>query len=342
MSRRSARPRSVAELGEFPLIERLAVRLGEVRSDVVVGIGDDVAAIEIVPERLLLITCDAQVGGSHFLVDRCDPRRLGRKAAAINVSDIAAAGGRPTHFLSSLVLPAETEVAFVEALYDGLAEEAGRWGADVVGGNVSRGDSLVIDLTLLGEVAKGDMLGRDGARVGDRIVVTGSLGAAAAGLHLKLNPELEVEDTHRVRALDAFETPTPRLPEALALVAAGGVRAAIDVSDGLAADLGHVCDRSAVGVRVDATAIPIDDAAKAVARASALEAIEWALGGGEDYELVLAVAAERAPTLLDAVVSATGTPATVIGEIVPAEQGRKLQWPGGRERSLTPEGWRHF
>jgi thiamine-monophosphate kinase len=342
LSRRSARPPSVAELGEFALIERLAARLGAVRSDVVVGIGDDVAAVEVAPDRLLLITCDVQVGGSHFLEDRCDPRRLGRKAAAINVSDIAAAGGRPTHFVSSLVLPAETEVAFVEALYDGLAEEAGRWGADVVGGNVSRGGSLVIDLTLLGEVARNDMLCRDGARVGDRIVVTGSLGAAAAGLHLRLNPELEVGDAHRVRALDAFETPTPRLPEALALIAAGGVRAAIDVSDGLAADLGHVCDRSAVGVRVDATAIPIDDAAKAVARASALEPIEWALGGGEDYELVLAVAAERAQTLLDAVVSATGTPATVIGEVVPAAQGRKLQWPGGRERALTPEGWRHF
>jgi thiamine-monophosphate kinase len=147
-----------------------------------------VAAIEIGPDRLLLLTCDVQVGGSHFLPDRCDPRRLGRKVAAINLSDIAAAGGQPRHFLCSLVLPADTDVGFLEALYDGLAEEASRWDADIVGGNVSRGTQLVIDLTLLGEVARDAMLCRSGAMPGEQVAVTGRLGAAAAGLWLSLHP----------------------------------------------------------------------------------------------------------------------------------------------------------
>lgn len=333
---------TVDEVGEFALIERLAARLGPPRHDVVVGIGDDVAVMRAAPERLLLATCDVQVAGTHFLPERCDPRRLGRKAAAINISDIAGAGGTPCHFLASLVLPAGCEVAFLEALYDGLAEEARRWGADVVGGNVSRGDTLSLDLTLLGEVPPAELMRRDGAQVGDVVMVSGSLGLAAAGLHLVRNRSVEPDEATRGKALDAFEVPTPRVREARVLAVEGGVSAMIDVSDGLSADLGHLCQASGVGVAIDAVRLPVSAATTAVAGLAGVDPLDWALGGGEDYELLFTAPADRADALVARVLAETGTRISAIGEVVPAEQGRMLTEIDGASVPLTGEGWRHF
>jgi thiamine-monophosphate kinase len=333
---------TVADIGEFPLIDRLAARLGPLRRDVVIGVGDDVAAVEIGPGRLQLMTCDVQVAGSHFHPDRCDPRRLGRKVAAISLSDIAAAGGWPTHFLCSLVLPAETKLEFLDGLYDGLVEEASKWQADVIGGNISRGAQMVIDVTLLGEVAREDLLRRDGARTGEQVAVTGDLGAAAAGLALSRHPGLRVAPATRDQVLEAFESPTPRLAEARVLTETGGVRAAIDVSDGLAADVGHLCDASDVGVRIDATRLPVAAATREVAQSADVDPSDWVVGGGEDYELLFTAAPDRMEALVQAVVSATGTPVTVIGEIVAADRGRELVMHDGTETSLDRSGWSHF
>lgn len=333
---------TVADIGEFPLIDRLAARLGPPRRDVVIGIGDDVAAIEIQPGRLQLMTCDVQVAGVHFRSDRCDPRRLGRKVAAINLSDIASAGGWPTHFLCSLILPAETELEFLEGLYDGLVEEASKWEADVIGGNVSRGAQMVIDVTLLGEVSEQDLLRRDRASVGEQVAVTGHLGSAAAGLALTRNPDLRVAASVREQALMAFETPTPRLAEARVLRQTGGAHAAIDVSDGLAADVGHLCDASGVGVRIDVAKLPVAEATSEVANRAGADPLTWAIEGGEDYELVFTAPPERTHALVDSVVSATGTPVTVIGEIVAKDRGRELTMPDGTPRLLDASGWNHF
>ena len=334
--------RTVADVGEFPLIERLAARLPAPSPDVWVGIGDDVAAIALDGERLLLLTCDVQVDGTHFRRASCDPARLGRKAAAINLSDIAAAGGVPKHFLVSLVLPPDTELSFVERLYEGFGAEARRFGADVVGGNTSRGAMLAIDVTLAGESTRARLLRRDGARPGDRVCVTGRLGAASAGLHLTLHPGATLDGPLRGEALDAFETPTPRVHEARVLVEAGGVSAAIDVSDGLAADLGHVCDRSGVGVRLDGGAIPIHAAVEQLARAQGRSALDWALGAGEDYELLFTVSAARAGDLVREVEAGTGTPAAIIGEIVADPRSRTIVTAAGTSRAIGEAGWRHF
>ena len=339
---RAGRRGTVADIGEFQLIDRLAARLPATSGDVWVGIGDDVAAIALDGERLLLLTCDVQVEGTHFLRAACDPARLGRKAAAINLSDIAASGGVPKHFLVSLVLPPDTELEFVERLYDGFAAEARRFGADVVGGNTSRGATLAIDVTLVGESTRARLLRRDGARPGDRVAVTGRLGAAAAGLHLRLHPGAALDEPLRREALDAFETPAPRLPEARVLVEAGGVSAAIDVSDGLAADLGHLCDRSGVGVRLDADAIPIHGAAEHLAREKGCSALDWVVGAGEDYELLFTAPAERADELVAQIVERTGTPATIIGEIVADPSSRTIVSAAGASRAVGEAGWRHF
>ena len=337
-----SRPLRAADVGEFPLIDRLLARVPALRPDVLVGAGDDVAVVSVSPEECLLVTCDVQVAGSHFRPDATDPSRLGRKAAAINLSDIAATGGRPAHFLVSLIVPPETEVGFLEAVYEGLAKEAARWGADVIGGNVSRGSCLAIDLTLLGTARPDRLLRRAGARPGDLILVTGRLGAAAAGLHLALHPGTAVDEGIRTSVLAAFETPVPRLDEAAALVAAQGVTAMIDISDGLAADLGHLCDAGGLGVRVHASAVPVDDATAAVAAAARVDPLRWALGGGEDYELLFTAPAHEAEVLADAVLAATGTPVSVVGEMVAPSRGRRLVLGSGREAELTREGWRHF
>lgn len=332
----------VSEVGEFDLIDRLARRLKPPNPDVLVGIGDDVAVLRVGEDRCILATCDVQVAGIHFLPEKVDPYRLGRRCAAVNLSDIAAVGGRPTHFLVSLLLPSDTDVAFLEALYDGLSDEAGRYGADVVGGNVSSSRCLQIDLTLLGEAAPEHVLRRGGARPGDRVLVTGRVGASAAGLALVLNPALDVPEPFRRSVLDAHLTPTPRLPESQAIVAAGGATAMIDVSDGLAQDLGHICDASGVGVRIRAEAVPIDEATRWVAQAAARDPLEWGLGGGEDYELLFTARPERVEGIVAAVQQATGTPVAVIGEVVRAAQGRRLVFADGREAELAPRGWVHF
>jgi len=337
------RPRSVGDLGEFPLIRRIVDRLPPLAPDVRVGPGDDVAAIDLGDGRWLVATSDVQIAGVHFVREAADPHRIGRRSAAVNLSDVAAVGGRPTHFLVSLVLPEATEVAFVDALYDGLVEECVRYGVDVIGGNVSSGPVLAVDLTLLGEVRAGEMLRRDGARIGDAVLVTGRLGAAAAGLELARRPDLRsvVSGTHAAEAEEAFETPSPRVREGRAIVEAGGATAAIDVSDGLAADLGHVCDRSGVGVHIDAGALPVPRSVREIAAAAGLDPLDLALGGGEDYELLLTAPPDRVGAIIEAV-RRCGTPVTVIGAIVEAAAGREVRLVPGGSRRLGRAGFRHF
>jgi thiamine-monophosphate kinase len=336
-------PVRVSDLSEFRLIDRLVARLPALGRDVRVGPGDDVAAIDLGAGRWLLATTDVQVAGVHFLAETVDPRRLGRRSAAVNLSDVAAVGGRPLHFLVSLVLPPSTPVAFVDALYDGLAEECGRHGVDVIGGNVSAGPALAIDLMLLGEVGASEMLRRDGAQVGDAVLVTGELGCAAAGLILARRPELrrQVEALAARAAEDALETPEARVAEGRAIVSAGGATAAIDISDGLAADLTHVCDRSAVGVRIDAAALPVGRATREIAAAAAVDPLDLALGGGEDYELLFTAPPDRVDALVSAV-RRCGTPVARIGSIVEAGAGRDVTGPGSETRPLGRSGFRHF
>ena len=333
---------SVGDLGEFELIARLARRRGHERDDVEAGIGDDAAALRPpAPGCLLLATCDVQVAGVHFDPASVDPTRLGRRAVAINVSDIAATGGEPRWLLSSLLLPPATPLAFVDSLAAGIDEEARRWEVALVGGNVSRAERLAVDLALLGEVAASERLARDGAAPGEIVLVTGSLGLAAAGLAVRQDATLGDEPARRA-ALDALELPEPRLPEARALAGSRQAGAAIDLSDGLSSDVLHVCEASGVGVRIDATALPLHSATRAIAAARGLDALAWALGGGEDYELLFTAPPRVAVDLAERVRAVRGTPVTPIGEIVPAAEGRTLAFAGGERRPLQPTGWRHF
>ena len=338
MTRAAAKTPTVGELGEFALIDRIRRTLGDA-PDVALGIGDDAAAVRPSPGKLLLATCDIQVEGRHFIKARIGPEQLGRRAAAVNLSDVAAMGGHPTHALVSLALPAGTEVDWVERLYDGLRDGFAEHGAVVIGGNLSGSSAeIVIDVTLHGEVDEGAMLRRSRARPGAAVLVTGDLGAARAGL-LALDAGLVGEPADA--AARAHLVPAARVDEGLAIAASGLATAAIDVSDGFAADLGHLCEASQTGARIFAERIPVSPAARDVAANLGFDPLLAALHGGEDYELIVTCASEHADALIDAVRRATGTPLTAVGEITEAP-GLRLVEPGGNERSLDSSGWDHF
>ncbi len=325
------------QLGEFPLIDRLVERLSSGRG-VVLGAGDDAAALTPTPGMLLLATCDSQVEGRHFHRSRISPEQLGRRFAAVNISDIAAMGGEPRWTLVSLALPPQTEVEFVEALYSGLVTELLRFGAAVVGGNVAASETLMLDLTLLGEVAPEQMLRRGGAQPGAEILVTGTLGESAAG---RAALDAGLLGPASAAAVARHLTPEPRVAAGRALGASGLASAAIDVSDGFAQDLGHICDASNVGAEVEADALPISEATRKLAGRLGLDPINLALAGGEDYELICTAAPADVARLAALVQQQAGVPLTRVGTVLAASEGRRLRLPGGVTAPLAG-GWQHF
>jgi len=333
----------IAEIGEFGLIERIASRLPKPGEGVVAGIGDDAAVLRASGDKYLLTSCDIQVEGVHFLRDRISPQQLGFKAVSIKVSDIAAMGGLPRYLTISLILPNETAVEYVDDLYEGIQQACELYGTEVVGGNMARSlAGVIVDVFLVGEVEKERVLLRSGARVGDALLVTGHLGESAAGLALLLNPEATCAEAHRQRVLAAHLTPRARLQEGRAIAQSGLATAMLDVSDGTASDTGHICEMSHVGARLWAARLPISEATQAVAQATGGEARQWALQGGEDYELLLTAPAQWAHELAGLVQRQTGTGVTVIGEIVPAADGITLSQADGTQVPLDKGGWNHF
>ena len=340
-------PATVGQMGERALLRHLRARI-PAGPRVAVGIGDDAAAVETA--GLTLVTTDALVEGVHFRRDWSPPRLVGRKALAVNLSDVAAMGGTPRFATVSLALPASTEMAFVDGLYDGLIERAREAGVAIVGGNVAATPGpIVIDVTLLGD-AGGSVLTRSGAKADDHVVVTGALGAAAAGLLLleagvRPGDEGKVDATGRpddirpeviAAALRAHLDPSPPVAFGGALGGSGLAHAAMDLSDGLSGDLAALCADSGVAAYVDAEALPVDPAAAAADRDAALE---LALHGGEDYQLLLAVP-DEALDRLRASAEDFGVAVTSIGRFV-AGSGLTLR-SAGQAAPLRPRSHDHF
>ncbi|MFP3895923.1 MAG: thiamine-phosphate kinase [Anaerolineales bacterium] len=335
----------ISDLGEFPLIDRINEIVSTERSDVVVGIGDDVAVLvsDADGDDLILATVDSQVEDIHFLRDLITPKQLGRRALAINLSDIAAMGGRPQYALVSLALPSDTEVTWVKALYRGLREEGDRFETAIVGGNMaSSSGQAFIDVCVLGRVSRRHLLLRSGAQVHDKVLVTGHLGDAAAGLAVALDPHLPVTASERDALLSRYLVPEPRLPESAIIARSDLATAMIDVSDGLSSDIGHICDRSQVGVRLWAERLPISLAARHVAELTDKPVWQFPLGASDDYELCFTVPPDAAEDLMVHIQRKTAAPVTIIGEILPAEKGRQLILEGGERISLEAKGWQHF
>lgn len=308
---------------EFETIERIAKWLGKPSARVEVGIGDD-AAVVMPPAGKMLVTTDMMVEGVHFDRAYCLPEEIGHKLLAINLSDIAAMGGTPRYGLVSLSLPQGTPESFLEKFYGGLRGLAERFCVDIVGGNITAGGALALDLCLIGEAQL--PVTRAGARVGHKVGVTGGLGGAAAGLAvLQKWGRGRFDDVAKAQLL-----PEPRVREATNL--APLLSSLIDISDGLSSELHHLAKSSGVGFRIFRERLPLHVGVAEAARALAVEPWPWVLGGGEDYELLFTFAPER-----EKEVSAAG--ATVIGEVVAG--GVCLVDSVGKERDLPASGWRH-
>lgn len=319
--------------GEFDLIDRIRARAGA-RDDVVLGIGDDAALLVPPAGRQLVITADTLNAGVHF-PDGTAAADVGWKALAVNLSDLAAMGAQPAWCTLSLSLP-EADPRWLDAFLDGFLALAQRCGVALVGGDTTRGP-LSVGVTALGHVAAGAALRRDGARDGDGIWVSGSLGDAAAALSLLVGG-----DTATVGKADAgglrerLDRPEPRLALGAAL---GGVASAcIDLSDGLLADLGHVCRASGVGARVDVDRLPLSDALRRAAPDPARRRVLQA-SGGDDFELCFTAAAGRRDAVLQAA-AAAGTAVACIGEIV-AGSGVQAH-AGGLPWTPPRAGYEHF
>ena len=342
-------PLRVADIGEFGLIGRLRSRLGPARGGAAAGVvlpnGDDCAGVLFTPGRWVLATSDILVEGEHFLQAHATPRQIGRKALAINLSDIAAMGGDPKFALTSLAVPEDTPVECVEAVYDGLREEGEAFGTAVIGGNVARSPAgIILDVHLLGESDPERTLRRSGARPGDVVMVTGTLGDAAAGLRVLLDSEISAPG--ETADLPAGERslvlgPKPRVPEGRAIADAGAATAMIDLSDGLSGDLSHLCEASRAGAVLDAERIPVSDALRAISAGWKRDPVDLALQGGEEYELLMAVRPEEADDLAARVLQETGTTLTAIGRFTEEGSGLKILREG-REEPLGVTGYDHL
>jgi thiamine-monophosphate kinase len=328
----------VSEIGEFKLIDlirRVTSRRQEGcrASGLVLGIGDDAAVISR-PRGLLLATTDTLVEGVHFTPGGGNWRALGWKSLAVNLSDIAAMGGTPLHALVSLSLSPRQQVGEILEFYRGFMGLGNREGVAVAGGNLTRAPKLVITVTLLGETGNGGKyLTRSGARPGDVVAVTGWPGLSAAAL--KGNPGKFDE---RRRSLSLFERahfkPEPRLAEGRQIKHLG-VRAAIDISDGLIADLGHVCEESRVSAVVYTPSLPVHPKLKAVFREKALDLV---MAGGEDYELLFTAPA----AVVRLAAGKLRVPVTIIGEVVKRGPEPVRVLDGEGREQLPPRGWDHF
>ena len=308
-------------MAEFELIERHFAELAPEGEGVWLGVGDDAAILEPPPGRQLVMTLDTLVAERHFL-SGTDPFNLGHKSLAVNLSDLAAMGARPAWALLSLTLP-EADEAWISAFAGGFRQLALGHGVSLVGGDTCRGP-LSISVQLTGFVEPGEALLRSGGRAGDQVRVTGTLGDAALALWL-LQQRKEVPRALRQR----LERPEPRVAEGQAL--RGIASACIDLSDGLVADLGHLCRASGCGARLQAERIPLSPGVRSGI------ADPWALvlGGGDDYELCFTVPPERLPDL-----KASGVTSTCIGELVAGEGVVVFDREG---RPLPPvKGWDHF
>lgn len=333
---------------EFSFIEQIRQRASKRASDLHFGIGDDAAAWPEQTGRERLITTDLLIEEVHFKLAYTPLRCLGHKALAVSLSDIAAMGGQPEYALLSLGLPqAQFSERNWQEFFDGYFALAEKHGVTLIGGDTSGSpDKVVIDSIVLGRCASGQAIRRSGAQVGDAIYVTGSLGASTAGLALlQRGARLDTAaDAMSQEALRAHLLPEPRVNFGASLGAFGLANAMLDVSDGLAQDLAHICEESGVDAVLDFAAVPIAMCAKALA-SSADEAFAWAMGGGEDYELLLTAAPEREAEL-QRCATENDLPLTRIGEMIAHDSThqppRIFLRQDGRVALLAVTGYDHF
>jgi len=326
----------ISETGEFELIERVAEGFGPVPDGSgIIGIGDDCAVIPQNSGLDTLVSADMLIEGTHFLLHEVDPWQLGWKSAAVNISDIAAMGGKPTGTLLSISLPRDIDVTWVDKFIGGYKAVSSQFGAALLGGDTTASpDRLCINVSVLGCIEKGKSRLRSSACPGDLICVSGHLGDSAAGLDVILhrNGRADSQSPLENRLVERHYHPVPRVKEGFLLADCAGVHAMMDISDGIASDLRHILKASAVSAQVDLSSVPLsDDLLSYCALHPDLDPVRLAVCGGEDYELLF--------TLDPDFESELKVPHFVIGRITHRDSSCSIEWTG-REENF--DGFRHF
>lgn len=326
------------QIGEFGLIDRIRKRFPPPKRPLLIGIGDDSAVLRPKKNIDILITTDLLLEDIHFDLRYTTFRQLGYKAIAVNISDIAAMGGIPRYLVASLALSGDLDIKDIDALYKGIGKLAKRFGVELIGGDTSASKKgIFISMALLGEIESGMMVTRSGARVGDTIMVTGSLGDSSAGLEiLKRGDKIE---KGRKPLIKRHLEPIPRVDEGRSLALRKLVTSMIDISDGLLSDLSHILEESGVGAELFLDEIPISPSLRKYSAEKGVSPLKFALSGGEDYELLFTAPKEAAPKIICSnPLKKTGV--SVIGRIV---KRKGIRYIGNDD--IKPEalkGYNHF
>lgn len=342
----------LAEVGEFGLIKRIRSKAGLGGAEVLAAMGDDCAAIKSPSwDDTLLVTADMLVEGVHFRRDFIGWRQLGAKSMAVNLSDVAAMGGRPKWAFISIALPDDLTVEAVEDFYDGAIDFGAGHGVAILGGDTSKSpQGLVISVTVIGLAENGLFVKRSGAKPGDLLYVTGALGESAAGLDI-LKGRLKVEAPQgdacslmgklQSKLIEKHLCPAPRLDEGNLLARLRLATSMIDLSDGLSSDIARICEESGVGCEIKLEQIPISEALKVLSTCLPRKALDYAACGGEDYELLFTVKQEDVERLKEAW-RAVETTLTEIGRIKDPNFGLTISSEAGWRTVLKPTGHDHF
>jgi thiamine-monophosphate kinase len=332
---------AVSSLRESDLVARLRRRVGTPPAWITIGIGDDAAVVEPPRGALEVLTTDSLIEDVHFRRAWTAARAIGGKAVAVNLSDLAAMGATPRAILLSLALPADLPVDDFDALVDGVVSAAESHGAVLAGGNLARSPGpLVVDVTAIGEVRRRRVLSRSGARAGEYLYLTGSVGGAAAGLALLASgADREALEPTLKECIDRYEQPVPRLRCGRVVAGSRAASGCIDLSDGLASAARQLAEASGTGLLLEAEALPIHPGASTWASRADLDAVQFAVAGGEDYELLFAVPARRERAFLAAFRRCRDLPVTRVGRLR-AEPGAWISRAGSLEP--LPTGFEHF
>lgn len=330
----------LSEIGEFGFIDRIAP-LGMNRpGDVLRGIGDDCAVVKVEHETCLLVTTDLLIERVHFMRSWGSAKTLGRKSLAINISDIAACGGIPRDAFVSIGVPEHVELEWLDGFYQGLNQLAREYHVNILGGDTTRSLSdIVINIAITGVARADEVIFRNTAQPGNIIALTGPTGLSAAGCELLMRGRDRIEywaETLCAAHLD----PRPHVTEGRFLASSHQCTAAIDVSDGLSSDLGHICQQSDVGALIFEEKLPVSDVLVEAASYLNIDPLEYVLHGGEDYALIACINEEAFPSM-KAAASDMGVELIPIG-VTQKAPGMRLKRRSGGEEVLIPGGWNHF
>jgi thiamine-monophosphate kinase len=329
------------EIGEFGFIESIKKECITTLKDIIKGIGDDCAVFGPYSGRVLLFTTDMLVEDIHFLKAKITPYQLGWKTIAVNLSDIAAMGGRPLFLLISLAIPAEMNIELIQDFYKGMKDICEHYEVNILGGDtVASPDKLVISVSLIGDAKENEVLYRSGARPGDSIYVTGNIGDSSAGLKILKN-EISPPKSIASHFIKLHNEPKPLIKTGRIIAASRLASAMIDLSDGLLSDLGHICKESGVGAMLFKKKIPISSELKLLASRVKLNPIDLAFSGGEDYLLLLTVPKAKIKDFEILYKNKGSSPLYLIGEIR-EEKGVRMVNDDGSIEEISIRGFNHF